>query len=108
LINSNASLFIVGLVWGFGETTKTAPELSSNRGGPQRARGWSGNDVNIQPARQNVSVQSKIVANNSLNLVSGYGLPDLFIDGYSKARSLPLVALGNDNEIVAVSTLPIY
>jgi hypothetical protein len=65
----------------------------------------SGNDVNIQAARQKVSVQSKIFANDSFDPVSGYGLPDLFRDSNAKARSRQVIVAGDNDKKVADMTL---
>jgi hypothetical protein len=66
----------------------------------------SGDDINIKPARQKASVQSKKFANGSLDPVSGYGLPYLFRDGNTKAGSRDLVVSGNDDEIIAIVSFP--
>jgi hypothetical protein len=91
-----------------GKHLKTRPELVSNCLSPCPSRRLSGNNVNIEPALQDSSVQSKIFANDSLDPVPRHGLPDFFRDGNAKARSRNLVFPGYYNEIVAVKTVPIF
>jgi len=69
---------------------------------------WSGNDVDVQLFRQKASVQSKGFANDSLDLVSFYGLPDLFRYCYSEARSFDPVVSGYDDKAITVVTGPIF
>jgi len=78
------------------------PDLCS----PDPSSRVSGDNVKIQLARQNASVQSKIFPNGSLNPVSNDGLPDFFRDGNSKARMQNAVFPGNNYKIVTVMTFP--
>lgn len=91
-----------------GDRLETMSEVVSNCRCPYLSRRLSGNDVKIQSARQKSSVQSKIFANGSLDPVSRYGLPDLFRDGDTKARSRNLVFSGDNNKKVAEMTIPIF
>jgi hypothetical protein len=68
----------------------------------------SGYDINIQPARQNASVQSKIFANDSLDPVSRYGLPYFFRYRNAKARYRKLVFSGNEYKVIAVIAGPFF
>ena len=59
--------------------------------------------------RQHASVHSKIFANKSLDPISCYGLPDLFlIQLYPDVIAKNWFSRENDNEIVAVVARPVF
>jgi hypothetical protein len=82
-------------------------EVLSQCGRFQHSGLWPGDYVDIQLLRQMVSVQSKCFANDSLDLVSGYSLPNLFRHGYSEAVSDNLIFAIHKDKCVAVKASPL-